>query len=48
MRAFYVFWRLFPFVVLFFRDRRRWILTGGRRGVSEVVRKDLVVVDGLR
>ena len=35
MRAFYVFWRLFPFVVLFVRDRRRWFLMGGRRKVSE-------------
>ncbi|HEU6452121.1 MAG TPA: AarF/ABC1/UbiB kinase family protein [Gemmatimonadaceae bacterium] len=35
MRAFYVFWRLFPFVVLFVRDRRRWIVMGGRRSVSE-------------
>lgn len=35
MRAFYVFWRLFPFVVLFVRDRRRWIVVGGRRSVSE-------------
>ncbi|HEY9514285.1 MAG TPA: AarF/ABC1/UbiB kinase family protein [Gemmatimonadaceae bacterium] len=34
MRAFYVFWRLFPFIVTFFRDRRRWILVGGRRSVS--------------
>jgi predicted unusual protein kinase regulating ubiquinone biosynthesis (AarF/ABC1/UbiB family) len=35
VRAFYVFWRLFPFVVLFVRDRRRWVVLGGRRSVSE-------------
>ncbi|HEU4565517.1 MAG TPA: AarF/UbiB family protein, partial [Gemmatimonadaceae bacterium] len=31
MRAFVVFWRLFPYVVAFLRDRRRWIVVGRPR-----------------
>ena len=34
MRAFYVFWRLLPFVIAFLRDRRRWIVAGRRRAVA--------------
>ncbi len=35
MRALRVFWRLFPFVLAFLRDRRQFIVLGRRRAVSE-------------
>ncbi|HEY7893360.1 MAG TPA: AarF/UbiB family protein [Gemmatimonadaceae bacterium] len=35
MRPFVVFWRLFPFVVAFLRDRKRWIIVGRPRRVSD-------------
>jgi predicted unusual protein kinase regulating ubiquinone biosynthesis (AarF/ABC1/UbiB family) len=35
VRPLYVFFRLLPFVVAFLRDRRRWIIIGRPRSVSE-------------
>lgn len=35
MRALYVFYRLFPFVVAFLRDRRRWIVVGRPRAMTQ-------------
>lgn len=37
MRALIVFWRLFPFVVAFLRDRRRWIIMGRPRQLSKAM-----------
>ena len=39
MRPFVVFWRLFPFVIAFMRDRRRWIFVGRPRRASEAVHR---------
>ncbi len=39
MRALVVFWRLAPFVIAFLRDRRRWILLGRRRQLSDEVHR---------
>ena len=39
MRPFVVFWRLFPFVIAFLRDRRRWIFMGRPRRASEAVHR---------
>jgi len=35
VRPIYVFWRLAPFFVAFLRDRRRWIVVGRPRALSE-------------
>ncbi|MGI8497228.1 MAG: ABC1 kinase family protein [Gemmatimonadaceae bacterium] len=34
MRALVVFWRLSPLLIAFLRDRRRWLLFGGRRATT--------------
>jgi predicted unusual protein kinase regulating ubiquinone biosynthesis (AarF/ABC1/UbiB family) len=39
VRAFYVFWRLFPFVLAFMRDRRRWVFLGRPRSLSEAAHR---------
>ncbi|HSC31214.1 MAG TPA: AarF/UbiB family protein [Gemmatimonadaceae bacterium] len=39
MRPFVVFFRLFPFVIAFLRDRRRWIIVGRPRRASEAVHR---------
>jgi predicted unusual protein kinase regulating ubiquinone biosynthesis (AarF/ABC1/UbiB family) len=35
VRPLYVFWRLLPFVIAFLRDRKRWVVVGRPREVSE-------------
>jgi predicted unusual protein kinase regulating ubiquinone biosynthesis (AarF/ABC1/UbiB family) len=40
VRAFYVFWRLFPFVIAFLRDRRRWIVAGRRRPLAAELHRE--------
>jgi predicted unusual protein kinase regulating ubiquinone biosynthesis (AarF/ABC1/UbiB family) len=37
VRALIVFWRLFPFVVAFLRDRRRWVIMGRPRRLSKAM-----------
>lgn len=39
MRPFVVFWRLFPFVIAFMRDRRRWVFIGRPRRASEAAHR---------
>lgn len=39
MRPFTVFWRLFPFVVAFLRDRKRWIIVGRPRRLSDAAHR---------
>jgi predicted unusual protein kinase regulating ubiquinone biosynthesis (AarF/ABC1/UbiB family) len=39
VRPFTVFWRLFPFVLAFLRDRRRWIIVGRPRRLSDATHR---------